>query len=49
MANNENARYSIDTSALIHAWRRAYLFRLMYVALNKVALLLLVDFVPSGV
>ena len=24
MANNENARYSIDTSALIHAWRRAY-------------------------
>lgn len=24
MANNGNARYSIDTSALIHAWRRAY-------------------------
>jgi hypothetical protein len=24
MANNGKARYSIDTSALIHAWRRAY-------------------------
>jgi hypothetical protein len=24
MAANGNARYSIDTSALIHAWRRAY-------------------------